>query len=154
MDEYSIDSTLSTVSNCTPKKQSKKESQLSTQPKDNTKRDCKHICSPSRNKCTVCNIELRKELESPKKKEKQIINLNPDSSARQRYECAIGEGDLAMRKNEWQRAVNAYTKALQYKQDKNVLLARSRCYVQLGQFDKAIEDADATLRDDENYWKV
>ena len=38
--------------------------------------------------------------------------------------------------------------------DKNCLVARSMCYLALGDADKALVDAEATLEDDKNYIKV
>ena len=39
-------------------------------------------------------------------------------------------------------------------QDKNVLLARSKCYLLLGKADMAAQDAEATLRDDRSFYRV
>jgi hypothetical protein len=38
--------------------------------------------------------------------------------------------------------------------DKNCLIARAQCYLQLGEADKALADANETLKQDANYIKV
>ena len=45
--------------------------------------------------------------------------------------------------------------ALEFREgDKNCLVARSQCYLQLGDAEKALKDAEETLVDDKNYIKV
>lgn len=38
--------------------------------------------------------------------------------------------------------------------DKNCLVARSRCYVKLGDAESALKDAETSLKDNKNYFKV
>merc|ERR1711871_1115531 len=68
----------------------------------------------------------------------------------------IAAGDLHSRNGEWERAVTAYSKVLlpsSRPNDKQVLLARCRCYIQLQQPEKAIADADKPLADDPEYYR-
>merc|ERR1711871_146290 len=68
----------------------------------------------------------------------------------------IAAGDLHSRNGEWERAVTAYSKVLlpsSRPNDKQVLLARCRCYIHLQQPEKAIADADKTLADDPEYYR-
>ncbi|KAG9392965.1 TPR repeat [Carpediemonas membranifera] len=52
------------------------------------------------------------------------------------------EGDTFIRQESFERAVAAYSKALELKEeDRHCLLNRSRCYVRLGQYDLALTDA-------------
>ena len=38
--------------------------------------------------------------------------------------------------------------------DRNCLVARSRCYLQLGDTDSALKDAEASMQEDANFFKV
>ena len=38
--------------------------------------------------------------------------------------------------------------------DKSCLVARSKCYLQLGNAEAALQDAEASLKDDKNYHRV
>ena len=38
--------------------------------------------------------------------------------------------------------------------DRNCLVARSRCYLQLGDTDSALKDAEASMLEDANFFKV
>jgi hypothetical protein len=38
--------------------------------------------------------------------------------------------------------------------EKNVLVARSRCYLALGENQLALEDAEASLKEDKDFFKV
>jgi hypothetical protein len=38
--------------------------------------------------------------------------------------------------------------------EKNVLVARSKCYLQLGDSQAALEDADMALKEDKDFFKV
>ena len=38
--------------------------------------------------------------------------------------------------------------------DKSCLVARSKCYLQLGSAEAALQDAEASLKDDKNYHRV
>lgn len=38
--------------------------------------------------------------------------------------------------------------------DRNCLVARSRCYVKMGDAENALNDAEASLKDDKSFFKV
>lgn len=69
-------------------------------------------------------------------------------------ESYIGESEDHMRKRDYQRAMEAYNLALEIEpSDKNCLVARSKCHLQLGNADEALRDAEASLEDDKEYHK-
>jgi tetratricopeptide (TPR) repeat protein len=55
---------------------------------------------------------------------------------------------------EFRKAINSYTRALELRPtDKNCLIARAQCYQQLGEADKALADANETLKQDAKFVK-
>ncbi|XP_011670214.1 tetratricopeptide repeat protein 25 isoform X1 [Strongylocentrotus purpuratus] len=66
----------------------------------------------------------------------------------------IGEAEDHMRKRDYKRAMEGYNLALEIEPtDKNCLVARSKCYLQLGDSKQALKDSEASLSDDEKYIK-
>ncbi|KAK2191054.1 hypothetical protein NP493_60g01047 [Ridgeia piscesae] len=64
------------------------------------------------------------------------------------------EGLTFQKTGNYRRAVQCHTKALELKTgDKITLIARSQCYLHLGEPDKALNDANETLSDEPNYIK-
>ncbi|KAG9397527.1 TPR repeat [Carpediemonas membranifera] len=62
------------------------------------------------------------------------------------------EGDTFVRREEFERAVEAYSKALDIRSDsRNALLSRSRCYVRLGQYQLALQDAESCIGGDKTF---
>eukprot|EP00742_Colponemidia_sp_Colp-10_P004338 GILJ01004629.1.p1 GENE.GILJ01004629.1~~GILJ01004629.1.p1 ORF type:complete len:621 (+),score=76.85 GILJ01004629.1:94-1956(+) len=71
-----------------------------------------------------------------------------------RFSSYAAEGDALIRREEWAKAVEQYTKALEIRPtSKYVLLARSKAYLKLGEHRFAVEDADKTLVDDKNFYR-
>ncbi|XP_029109782.1 outer dynein arm-docking complex subunit 4 [Scleropages formosus] len=63
-------------------------------------------------------------------------------------------GDQFFYKGEYVKAIKTYTKALTLQpNDKNSLVARSKCYVMLGDSQNALKDAEASLKDDRDFFK-
>ncbi|GIQ80560.1 hypothetical protein KIPB_001380 [Kipferlia bialata] len=70
------------------------------------------------------------------------------------FRLYVAEGDACYRTGEFGRAVDAYTKALDLRRDdKNVLMARSKCYVALAKPDLAIKDADTCIGSDRSFYR-
>ena len=55
---------------------------------------------------------------------------------------------------EYTKALKSYTNALDLKPgDKNCLVARSKCYLHIGDPESALKDADECIKDDKQYHK-
>ncbi|XP_063954060.1 outer dynein arm-docking complex subunit 4-like isoform X4 [Lytechinus pictus] len=68
----------------------------------------------------------------------------------------MAEGDVLFKQGEYKKALHSYSTALALEiepTDKNCLVARSKCYLQLGDSKQALKDAEAALSDDKNYIK-
>ncbi|KAL7754172.1 hypothetical protein RI367_000153 [Sorochytrium milnesiophthora] len=70
------------------------------------------------------------------------------------FQSLSAEGDILSKQSDYRKAVEAYSKALNMRPtDKNCLVARSRCYLQLGESDLALADAEAALKEDPEFFK-
>ncbi|KAJ3371213.1 Tetratricopeptide repeat protein 25 [Kappamyces sp. JEL0680] len=70
------------------------------------------------------------------------------------FQSLSAEGDLLLQKGAFHEAIQVFTKALDIKpEDKHCLVARSRCYIQIGSPQSALRDANAALKDDAAYYK-
>ncbi|KAI8837271.1 hypothetical protein BJ741DRAFT_604269 [Chytriomyces cf. hyalinus JEL632] len=77
-------------------------------------------------------------------------NNEPVSS----FQSLFAEGDILAKQGDYRKAIEAYTKALGMRLgDKNCHVARSKCYLQLGDSQAALEDADMALKEDPEYFK-
>jgi len=66
----------------------------------------------------------------------------------------LAEGDKLFLNGEYTKALKSYTNALDLKPgDKNCLVARSKCYLHIGDPESALKDADACIKDDKQYHK-
>ncbi|XP_043910834.1 outer dynein arm-docking complex subunit 4-like [Protopterus annectens] len=71
------------------------------------------------------------------------------------FEIYISEGDRLFRKGDFGKAIKIYSTALELKPgDKNCLVARSKCYLKLGQAEASLRDAEESLHTDKNSIKV
>ncbi|KAI9324855.1 hypothetical protein BDR26DRAFT_880472 [Obelidium mucronatum] len=69
-------------------------------------------------------------------------------------EDVVKEPILLAKQGDFKKAVIAYTKALGMKLgDKSCLVARSKCYLQLGDAEKALEDSNMSLKEDPLFFK-
>jgi len=58
------------------------------------------------------------------------------------------------RRGQYRKAIQTYTEALELRDsDPNCLVARSRCYIKLGDTDNALKDAEASLAKDPTFYK-
>ncbi|KAL4657772.1 tetratricopeptide repeat protein 25 [Arapaima gigas] len=63
-------------------------------------------------------------------------------------------GDQFFHRGEYVKAIATYSKALTLQpNDKNSLVARSKCYVMLGDSQNALKDAEASLKEDKDFFK-
>jgi tetratricopeptide (TPR) repeat protein len=70
------------------------------------------------------------------------------------FQSLSAEGDLLLQKGGFHEAIQVFSKALDLKPaDKHCLVARSRCFIQIGCPQEALKDANASLKDDPVYYK-
>ncbi|KAI8897492.1 hypothetical protein BC833DRAFT_593549 [Globomyces pollinis-pini] len=70
------------------------------------------------------------------------------------FQSYAAEGDILAKQGNYQKAIDAYSKALLLRPlEKNVLVARSKCYLQLGDTLNALKDADASLTEETDFFK-
>eukprot|EP00126_Sphaerothecum_destruens_P004683 Sdes_comp18327_c0_seq1m8051 len=66
----------------------------------------------------------------------------------------LAEGDILAKQGEFKKAIESFTKALEIRPtDKNCLVARSKCHLQIGDNDAALADAETSLKDTPEYTK-
>ncbi|KAL8175956.1 UNVERIFIED_CONTAM: Tetratricopeptide repeat protein 25 [Gekko kuhli] len=66
----------------------------------------------------------------------------------------MAEGLMLSRRGELAKALNCYSYALQLQVgDRNCLVARSKCYLRLGDTENALKDAEASLQNDKEFTK-
>ncbi len=83
------------------------------------------------------------------------VKMNKAAPKESQFSSAVAEGEVNMKLHNWQKALNAFTRAVSLgPKSKHVLVCRSKCYQNLGRFDLAIQDADTALSYDTNYYKV
>jgi tetratricopeptide (TPR) repeat protein len=71
------------------------------------------------------------------------------------FQSLAAEGDTLAKQGEYRKAIEAYTKALALRpREKNALVARSRCWLKLGDPKVALEDAETILAEDPRFFKV
>ncbi|XP_030649491.1 outer dynein arm-docking complex subunit 4 [Chanos chanos] len=70
------------------------------------------------------------------------------------FSTYMAEGDQLYHKGEYAKAVESYSTALILQpDDRNCLVARSKCYVKMGDPENALRDAEASLKDDKEFFK-
>lgn len=70
------------------------------------------------------------------------------------FQSLAAEGDILAKQGEYRKAIDAYTKALILRPiDKTCLVARSKCYLQLGDPQSALKDAELALKEDKDFFK-
>ncbi|XP_068774834.1 outer dynein arm-docking complex subunit 4 isoform X2 [Struthio camelus] len=66
----------------------------------------------------------------------------------------VAEGTLLVRRGEHGKALPCFTNALQLRpDDKHCLVARSKCYLKLGDTENSLKDAEASLQNDKTFSK-
>lgn len=70
------------------------------------------------------------------------------------FEIYKAEADTLLKQGDYRKAIESYTIALELmSNDKTCLVARSRCYLALGDTRKALIDAESSLADDKTFHK-
>ncbi|XP_042562392.1 outer dynein arm-docking complex subunit 4 isoform X1 [Clupea harengus] len=70
------------------------------------------------------------------------------------FSTYMAEGDQLFHKRDYVKAIESYTTALTLQTgEKNCLVARSRCFVKMGDSENALRDAEASLKEDKEFFK-
>ncbi|KAJ8364558.1 hypothetical protein SKAU_G00133890 [Synaphobranchus kaupii] len=81
-------------------------------------------------------------------------NDEGDQAPKSSFSTYVAEGDQLYIKGEYVKAIESYTTALVLQpDDKNCLVARSKCYVKMGDSANALRDAEASLTEDKEFFK-
>ncbi|KAI8615717.1 hypothetical protein BC830DRAFT_1054318, partial [Chytriomyces sp. MP71] len=71
-----------------------------------------------------------------------------------KFQTLSAEGDLLAQKRAYVEAISIFTQALSIRPtDKHCLVARSKCYIQIGSATLALADANSCLSDDPHFFK-
>ncbi|KAM6957638.1 outer dynein arm-docking complex subunit 4 [Aplochiton taeniatus] len=77
-----------------------------------------------------------------------------DQGPKSSFSTYMAEGDQLFLKGEYDKAIESYSTALILQaDDRNCLVARSKCYVKMGDSDNALRDAEASLKEDKDFFK-
>ncbi len=77
-----------------------------------------------------------------------------ENELRGTFETYRAEGDALYKNREFRKAIESYDTALGLRpDDKNCLVARSKCHLQLGDTDRALKDAEASLKQQSTFHK-
>lgn len=104
-------------------------------------------------KSAVSTTEGGEEPEAPvvpKKKGRNLPKWTRENALEQEYKALLSEGMALYRRNEFQRAIDAFTKASDQSpdnSDKEILIERADCYIQIGKPELALEDVNKVLQD-------
>ncbi|XP_077351153.1 outer dynein arm-docking complex subunit 4 [Festucalex cinctus] len=70
------------------------------------------------------------------------------------FSTLMADGDWLLLKGECEKAVESYNTALTLKpKDKYCFVGRSKCYLKMGQYEKALRDAEASLQEDQSFFE-
>ncbi|XP_002739664.1 outer dynein arm-docking complex subunit 4-like [Saccoglossus kowalevskii] len=73
---------------------------------------------------------------------------------RSSFSIYVAEGDVLFKQGEYKKALDSYNTALEIEpSDKGCLVARSKCYLQLGDSQAALRDAESALSEDKEFIK-
>jgi tetratricopeptide (TPR) repeat protein len=79
---------------------------------------------------------------------------NPNENNGATFQTLSAEGDLLLQRGSLHEAIDIYTKALLIRPtDKHCLVSRSKCYIQIGSPDLGLIDANASIKQDPNFFK-
>ncbi|KAM9784710.1 outer dynein arm-docking complex subunit 4 isoform 2-T2 [Syngnathus typhle] len=77
-----------------------------------------------------------------------------DPKAKGVFSTLMADGDWLLLKGECEKAVESYSTALTLKpEDKDCFVGRSKCYLKMGQYEKALRDAEASLQEDHSFFE-
>ncbi|XP_042576390.1 outer dynein arm-docking complex subunit 4-like isoform X2 [Cyprinus carpio] len=70
------------------------------------------------------------------------------------FSTYVAEGDQLFQKGEYVKAIESFSTALSLQpDDKNCLVARSRCFLKHGDAESALKDAETSLKDNKDFFK-
>ncbi|KAM6966353.1 outer dynein arm-docking complex subunit 4 [Tautogolabrus adspersus] len=70
------------------------------------------------------------------------------------FSTLLAVGDCLFLKGVYNKAIDSYTTALSIRpDDKTCFVGRAKCFMKMGQFENALKDAEASLKEDETYFK-
>ncbi|XP_054464136.1 outer dynein arm-docking complex subunit 4 [Anoplopoma fimbria] len=70
------------------------------------------------------------------------------------FSTLMADGDWMYTKGEYKKAIISYTTALNLKpDDKTCFVGRSKCYLKMGQSESALQDAEASLKEDKTFFE-
>ncbi|XP_019751377.1 outer dynein arm-docking complex subunit 4 isoform X2 [Hippocampus comes] len=70
------------------------------------------------------------------------------------FSTLMADGDWLLLKGEYEKAVERFSTALTLKpEDKYCFVGRSKCYLMMGQYEKALGDAEASLQEDHSFFE-
>ncbi|XP_037647977.1 tetratricopeptide repeat protein 25 [Sebastes umbrosus] len=70
------------------------------------------------------------------------------------FSTLVADGDWLYVKGEYKKATDSYTTALTVKpDDKTCFVGRSKCYLRIGQAESALQDAEASLKEDKSFFE-
>uniref|UniRef100_A0A8C5YY90 Uncharacterized protein n=1 Tax=Marmota marmota marmota TaxID=9994 RepID=A0A8C5YY90_MARMA len=82
--------------------------------------------------------------------------LEPETETlRSTFPSYMAEGERLYLRGEFSKAAQSFSNALHLQNgDKNCLVARSKCYLKMGDLEKSLKDAEASLHSDPTFCKV
>ncbi|XP_020488274.2 outer dynein arm-docking complex subunit 4 isoform X2 [Labrus bergylta] len=70
------------------------------------------------------------------------------------FSTLLAVGDCLFLKGVYNKAIESYTTALSIRpDDKTCFVGRAKCFMKMGQFENALKDAEASLKEDKTYFK-
>lgn len=85
-----------------------------------------------------------------KPKGRQLPKWTKENAQEQEYKALLSEGKALYHRNEYHRAIEAFTKAADQSPDnsnRDILIDRADCYIQVGKPELALEDVNKVLQD-------
>ncbi|KAF7697885.1 outer dynein arm-docking complex subunit 4 [Silurus meridionalis] len=77
-----------------------------------------------------------------------------ETAPKSSFSTYMAEADQLFQKGDYSKAVEIYSTALLLQPgDRSCLVARSRCFVKMGEAENALRDAEDSLKDDKNFFK-
>ncbi|KAM9296711.1 outer dynein arm-docking complex subunit 4 [Gastrophryne carolinensis] len=80
--------------------------------------------------------------------------VDGEQAPRSSFTTYVAEGEQLYQKGEYGKARESFSNALELQPtEKHCLVARSKCFLKLGDPEAALKDAETSLQDDENFFK-
>ncbi|XP_062874814.1 outer dynein arm-docking complex subunit 4 [Trichomycterus rosablanca] len=83
-----------------------------------------------------------------------MFDNEDENGPKSTFSTYVAEGDKLFHKGEYTKAIESYSTALLLQPDnRDCLVARSKCYVKIGNAESALKDAEASLKQDKEFFK-